>query len=62
MLQRQQKWKPSLVLYPDAGSIAEKSVKTLLNSADFTIFKLALRDQYNPSGLNTFRTLDKEDL
>ena len=28
-----------LVLYPKDGSIAETSVKTLLNSVDFTTFK-----------------------
>ena len=29
----------TLVLYPEEGSIAETSVKNLLNSVDFTIFK-----------------------
>ena len=31
-----------LVLYPEEGSIAETSVKTLLNSVDFTVFNLTL--------------------
>ena len=31
-----------MVLYPEEGSNAKTSVKTLLNSVDFTIFKLTL--------------------
>ena len=31
-----------MVLYPEEGSIAKTSVKTLLNSVDFTVFKLTL--------------------
>ena len=34
-----------LVLYPEEGSIAEKSVKTLLNSVDFTFSNLDLDDK-----------------
>ena len=30
------------VLYPEEGSFAETSVKTLLNGVDFTIFNLTL--------------------
>ena len=29
-----------MVLYPEEGSIAKTSVKTLLNSVDFTIFNI----------------------
>ena len=29
-----------MVLYPEEGSIAKMSVKTLLNSVDFTIFNI----------------------
>ena len=34
-----------LVLYPEEGSITEKSVKTLLKCVVFTIFKLRLVNQ-----------------
>ena len=39
-----------LVLYPKDGSIAETSVKTLLNSVDFTTFKYTL-SSYGAQGL-----------
>ena len=39
-----------LVLYPKDGSIAETSVKTLLNSVDFTTFKYTL-SSYAAQGL-----------
>ena len=32
-------YKTKKVLYPDEGSIAETSVKTLLNSVDFTLHR-----------------------
>ena len=42
--------KTKKVLYPDEGSIAETSVKTLLNSVDFTLrrdFNLYYQDKVN---------------
>ena len=44
-------YKTKKVLYPDEGSIAETSVKTLLNSVDFTLlrrdFNLYYQDKVN---------------